>query len=533
MSRAWPLLILAVGIAALAVRTVGLRQRPMHTDEAVHAAKFGRLLEEGEYRYDPREYHGPTLNYLTLVPARLTGANALVEVNEFTLRIVPVVCGALLVLMLLLLLDGLGRASALWAATLTAVSPAFIFYSRYYIQEMLLVFFSFGLLVCGFRYYRSRRWPWAVSAGAFAGLVHATKETSIIVFAAMGLSLLLIFLLQRKKSGRAPGRRFKWGHIAAAAAVACGVSVLFYSSFFSNPAGVLDSVRTYATYLQRAGENELHIHPCYYYLKMLVWTKVGPGPVWTEGFILLLAIVGFCAAMAGTVPIGADLRLARFIGLYTLILMVVYSAIPYKTPWCMLGFLHGMIVLAGLGAGVLIQVAAGRSRRVALLVVLAAAAVHVAWLGYITNFIYYADPRNPYVYAHTHPDIVRLAARVSRLAEVHPDGYNMHIEVICPEDDYWPLPWYLRSYEQNRSVGWYDDVDYTQPPAPLIIACGGVHNEVLKKIYERPKPGEARLYVPLFREHMYLRPGVEIRGYLCKELRDRLQQAPQFSEGQK
>jgi hypothetical protein len=26
---------------------------------------------------------------------------------------------------------------------------------------------------------------------------------------------------------------------------------------------------------------------------------------------------------------------------YTLILLALYSAIPYKTPWCLLGFLHG------------------------------------------------------------------------------------------------------------------------------------------------------------------------------------------------
>ena len=68
------LLILTAIIAALALRLPQLQQRPMHTDEAVHAIKFGSLLEDGYYRYDSFEFHGPTLNYLTLVPAWLGSA---------------------------------------------------------------------------------------------------------------------------------------------------------------------------------------------------------------------------------------------------------------------------------------------------------------------------------------------------------------------------------------------------------------------------------------------------------------------------
>ena len=47
--------------------------RPMHHDEANQAVRFGRLLETGEYRYDRRDHHGPTLYYLTLPVAWLRG----------------------------------------------------------------------------------------------------------------------------------------------------------------------------------------------------------------------------------------------------------------------------------------------------------------------------------------------------------------------------------------------------------------------------------------------------------------------------
>ena len=40
---------LAVILIAIALRAPDLSRRPMHTDEAVHAVKFGMLLEDGFY----------------------------------------------------------------------------------------------------------------------------------------------------------------------------------------------------------------------------------------------------------------------------------------------------------------------------------------------------------------------------------------------------------------------------------------------------------------------------------------------------
>ena len=123
MTKKGCVLILAATIVALALRLPRLGQRPMHGDEAVHAVKFEDLLEQGVYEYDPEEYHGPTLNYLTLIPAWLSGAESLAQVTEFTLRIVPVFFGVCLVLLLLLVIDGLGTAAAVYAAVLMWLTP--------------------------------------------------------------------------------------------------------------------------------------------------------------------------------------------------------------------------------------------------------------------------------------------------------------------------------------------------------------------------------------------------------------------------
>ena len=542
--------ILAAAIAALALRLPRLAQRPMHGDEAVHAIKFGDLLEEGIYTYDPDEYHGPTLNYLTLIPARLASAEKLTQISEFTLRIVPVFFGVLLVLLVLLVGDGLGSHAAVYAAVLTAISPAMVFYSRYYIQEMLLVCFTFGAIVFGYRYTRNKNIAWALLTGMSLGLMHATKETCIIAFGSMFLALLLMLLMRRPKGALInAAKAIKPSHLIAGLAAGVIVSALFYSSFLTNPGGILDSVRTYTTYFDRAGGNSFHIHPWYYYLKMLIYSRYGDGPRWTEAPIVLLAVVGFIAAVtkkdlqdtrhktqdtalesgAWSLVSGVNVHLLRFIGFYTLILTVVYSVIPYKTPWCMLGFLHGMILLAGVGAVVLVRLMPNVLPRLIILMFLFEGSVLLTWQSYLGNYKFYADSRNPYVYAHPTNEVFTINEKIKEYASAHEDGYDIPIDVICPEDDYWPLPWYLRSFKKIR---WSNEVDNDEPSAPLIIISPDVEADLTNKIYSLTPLEKRQIYLYLFDRpyYMWLRPKIKLKGFVRKDLWERHHKGPDPEE---
>jgi uncharacterized protein (TIGR03663 family) len=553
MAKKCCVLILAATIVALILRLPRLGQRPMHGDEAVHAIKFGQLLEEGAYTYDPDEYHGPTLNYLTLIPARLASATKLTQVTEFILRIVPVVFGVLLVLLLLLAADGLAPGAAIYAAILTAISPAMVFYSRYYIQEMLLVCFTFGAITCAYRYTQNKNLLWAILTGVFLALMHATKETCIIAFGSMFLALLLMLLMWRPKGSLvSAAKAIKRSHLIAGLAAAVIVSALFYSSFLANLGGIgiFDSFRAYTAYFDRAGNNTLHIHPWYYYLKMLMYSRYGDGPIWTEAVIVLLAVVGFIAAMTkkGLQDIrhktqdtrnktqdtglesgvwclesGVNVHLLRFIAFYTLILTVVYSAVPYKTPWCMLGFLHGMILLAGVGAVVLVRSAPNVWPRLIVILLLVEASLVLTWQGYLGSYKFCADSRNPYVYAHPTPEVFTVVRRVKDIARVHEDGKQMQIQVICPEDDYWPLPWYLRSFS---NVQWRNKVADDVPSAPLIIASDKVAEALTNKLYTLTPLQERQMYMFLFDEpyYVWLRPKVKLMGFVRKDLWDLYQQ---------
>ena len=508
-------------VAALFLRLPRLSMRTMHTDEAVHAAKFEKLLEDGYYKYDRNEYHGPTLNYFTLTAARLFGQRDYASLTETTLRIVPVFFGILLILLLIPLRAGLGPKVAAFAAILTALSPAFTFYSRYYIQEMLLVTFTFGAIVAGYHYLRTRNAIYTILTGASLGLMHATKETCVIAWASMVAALALVALTKP----RSADAKFKISpaHIIMALISFAVVSMTFFSSYFTNPKGIVDSVLTYVDYFNRgAGHSTAHIHPWYYYLQMLLYSKLSTGPIFTEVVIVILAVVGFVFAFKKPSTEESNLSFIRFIAFFTLLMTIAYSAIPYKTPWCMLGFLHGMIILASYGfISLLRSMPPGVSTY--LKIILIAAMTHLAFQSYQANFKYHEDPVNPYVYAHSLSDVVNIADEVQMLAQSHPDGSDMMIEIVCSGADYWPLPWYLRKHNK-KSIGYYNSFDLSIPAAPVIIASPDNVSDLTKKIYELPPPGQKYMYVPLFSETMYLRPQVELLTYVRKDLYDRAQQ---------
>ena len=474
MNRRLSVAVLLVLGAAIGLRWPHLAIRPMHNDEAVNAIKFGELWQHGRYQYDPNEHHGPTLLYATDALGKLTGAPDFEHYSAERLRWVTVLFGVGLIGLLPLLADGLGRSGTLWAALFTATSPAFVFYSRYFIHEMLLVFFTVLALAAGWRYWRSRRLGWVLLAGAALGLMDATKETFVITLAAAGVAVVLNQTWNRyiDASGapvKAPALNL-W-HLAAGLAVWIGVAVVLFSSFFTNAKGPLDSLRTYGAWSGRAAGDSPHIHSWAFYWHRLLWFHPAKGPVWSEALILLLAVVAVIAGFRRRRLTDANPSLVRFLGLYAFILSAFYSFLAYKTPWCLLSFWQGMILLAGVGVVVIVGPMRERLTRVALNLLFLGGAAHLAGQAWAAGVTYAADQRNPYVYAQTSPDILKLVAKIEDLAKVSPQKDQLLIKVVAPEQDYWPLPWYLRRFHQ---VGWWDQLP-ENPFAPVMVVSAGLH----------------------------------------------------------
>lgn len=468
----WVLLALLLGAA---LRIPLLEQRPMHADEAIQADRLGTLLESRTLHYDPTEYHGPALALSSLPGAWLAGADRHAELRERTVRAAPVLFGLVAVLIAAGIGARRGAAAGAVAAAFTALSPGLVYFSRYYIPEMLLVCFSAALLYCCIRSIETPQLLWPLLAGASAGLMFAAKETAVLSFAAV----ICAYAAVRPK--------LPWSHAAAGGLAAIAVAAALYT-----PARIFDAVLSLIAYAERGLAPQLHAHPWHYYFVVLLQSG--------DLFFLLLAFSAVPLARARD-------TLARFLFVYSTVLTLAYCLLPYKTPWCALGFLHGWILLAALGVS-----RAPRKLRLAALVVMMGLAVQ-SWR---LAFPLAAQPINPYAYAHTLPEIYALLHRIEAAAASHPDGPNLHIDVVTAEN-LWPLPWYLRRYP---NVMWWREAPPADKQAPLLLVSPAMEEVVAQRLYESPAPRDRQLYYSLLPDPLWLRPGVEIKAYAVLSLLD-------------
>lgn len=500
----WLIFLLIFGLAVV-FRLWDLGKRPMHHDEANQAVRAGVLLETGVYQYDPYEHHGPTLYFFSLPYAWFTAGKNFAETTEVTFRIVPAVFGVGILLLSLLIVDGIGWPAVLVSALLAAVSSGMVYYSRYFVQEMLLVFFTFGAIASGWRYYLSKRWGWIVVTGLCLGMMHATKETCVIAYAGMMLAVLISTLWGAGWSLSRCRLKVSYAHVLWGVVVALVVSVTLFSSFFTNPRGVVDSIGTYLTYIDRGAGNTKHIHPFGYYLGILLRYKSG-GLIWSEAIIVALAIIGAVMGCIGRGVNGMHRVLVRFLIVYTIFMTLIYSVISYKTPWCMLSFLHGMILLAGIGAAAVYNIIPKMFSRAIWGVLLALSVYQLAEQSCRANFRYYADVRNPYAYVHTVTDFLNLVKRVDDIAGVSTESKSMLIAVVANEYDAWPLPWYLRKF---KNVGYWQSADQIpQGLSPAILVASLDTEELLTSLV-----GDKYQH-----EYWGLRPEVPLVLYIGKDL---------------
>jgi hypothetical protein len=183
--------------------------------------------------------------------------------------------------------------------------------------------------------------------------------------------------------------------------------------------------------------------------------------------------------------------------------------VRYKTPWNLLPFYGGSVVLAGFGAAALLGLMRSRVSRGLLVVGLLAAAAQLGLQSWRANFRYPADERNPYVYAQTSTDFLRLAARVVEVSAVHPDRERMLVAVIAGPYEQWPMPWYLR---RMARVGYWTSVAGASPldRMPFIIASPDFADGIEAALGDR--------YVS---EIFGLRPGVLLTVFIERGLWDR------------
>jgi len=418
----------------------------MHTDEAVNAYITGSLLAGETFHYDSHDRHGPALFCLAEPVVKLLGARNFAGLTETQLRLTPVLAGSATVLMFGAGVELLGFGACLIAALLFAFAPLPVYYSRYFIHETLFVAATLGLILSGGRALKKPSVSSAALAGFCAALMLACKETAVIHFFAIGSALLgnglwsartrPRFGIGRHVSLSESGDVSPHSEFLKLTLVALGIfiftAILLFTWFGQNWSVFTDLLHAVPRFAARAG-GEGHEKPFGYYFHLL-------DPMMT---LSLVAVAGIYAAICDAVSSARQTGL--WLAIYGLVVFVIYSAIPYKTPWLALNLWLPLALFCGLGVSAFwgqFKNPAGRwGMGIAgafLLVVLAAQTKLLA-------FDQPADEKNPFAYAHTGEDLLRLPARLEELTRQEKLS-NPRIAVVAA--DAWPLPWYLRKFSQ-------------------------------------------------------------------------------------
>ena len=455
MERAWVIGAwgLVVVLAAW-LRFEDLGARPFHADEATGARiTAARMSGEGG-RFDPKHYHGPVLGDAAVVACWLGGENGWRAMTKVGLRRVTAVVGVCVVLLPFFWRRRVGDVAAVMAGGLLAVSPLLVYYSRMFIHEMLLVLAGGAVLAC-FAGGGRPRWVWA---GVCFGLMYAVKETFVISVLAWGVALVATLLCQREWR-----ERERWGALVSEygkpflvmVAVAAVVAMVFYTRMFRYPEGGWDAVKTFFVYETVDG----HDKPWWWYGAWFAWPQKAAGMWWYECVVVWLAVVVFIATwLTRRAPVEVRNWL-RFLGFSVVGHGVIYSVFGYKTPWLMcMPWLH-VCMLAGFGVVLL-------PSRGWLMAGVAVTGVGMLWplskLAARAAGRFASDARNPYAYVPTRPDVERLEDFLNQLRPMAEEDV-----VAVVGSDYWPLPWYLRSFSQ---VGYWVEPPEGLKDFPFVLA---------------------------------------------------------------
>ncbi|MEY4918402.1 MAG: hypothetical protein RL616_2315, partial [Verrucomicrobiota bacterium] len=128
-----------------------------------------------------------------------------------------------------------------------------------------------------------------------------------------------------------------------------------------------------------------------------------------------------------------------------LVVTVIYSAIPYKTPWLALNLWLPFTLLCGVGVSVIVGAFDSKAGRWGSII---AGIFLLTTFGAQTQELVFqkpADEKNPLAYAHTTEDIFGLPVLVEKICRER-NLSQPRIAVVMP--DAWPLPWYLRKFSK-------------------------------------------------------------------------------------
>ena len=567
--RVWLGSCAVVTALAAALRFIALDLKPFHHDEGVNGFFLTTLFRDGVYKYDPANYHGPTLYYIALAFAKVFG------LETIPVRASVAVWGVLTVVLCFYLRPYIGKTGSLFAGLFVAISPGMVFISRYFIHEIFFVFLSLAIVVSVMYFLEQKKagiiaisWMTLILLTCFLPST-LTLASSIAGDNTTGLWLMrilffiveatLVFFVVRMLLGWNEGRPVYFLLSAACLAllfatketafitvgtmvIAC-VCVWIWRKIYRRTdeiegEEIRDADLTWNNFITALGHGPdrvllivaaaalvIYLIVLFFssfftyadgvkgfYEAYMIWTRTGSKDHTQNGTWAYLRwgmkLEGpiFVLSVLGTIV--AFVKSRHRFAIFTALWAFGLFAAYTLIPYKTPWLALSFLLPMCIVAGYAIgQFANGKSNeaRFAAFGLGLLAACVMAYQTYDLNFVRYDDDKMPYVYAHTRRDFLDMMRSIDHYAQKSGKGKEAQIEVVSP--DYWPMVWYTKDYSHANYWGHVVDVKDSE----MIVAKKDEQDdEVIRKFSSRYD----------YAGSWDLRPGVELMLLVRKDIAD-------------
>jgi uncharacterized protein (TIGR03663 family) len=507
---------------ALIIRLFDLGDRVFHHDESIHASFTLKLLENGQYSYNPA-YHGPFLFHSTALVFHILG------INDTTARLIPVFFGVATIAVLFLFKKELGKRGVLWSAFLLSFSPSMVYFSRFFRNDMIIVFCTLAIVAGGARYVENlhspKRFPYLILVASSLAIAVSSKENAYLVILMFGAYAGIYFSYRfysdwkKEKLSLKKALRLKSSallpflpEILISGILFLFIVMFFYTSLFRNNVSPFSIVERAFSHWMEMHKIERIGGPFYYYIPILL---VYESPIIFFGTV---GLVHFLKNKNKNIPF------FLFLSYWAIASLILYSYLQEKVPWLVVHIVLPFGILAGAYLGEFssltpvkekqisrkedrnseadeISISGRNNSRTRTLLAGVLAFTLIISLVQCISVNFYRSMEADELMTHTQasPDIRELMEKIEGFNR---GPENIKLDVVDPYNLYWPLPWYLRDYE--KAAYSRNTPTNTKYDAIIVPAAYKMYREIPKEEFSS--------------YNFTLRPGKEFTLYYNKKL---------------
>lgn len=423
-----------IGIFLLAVilRFYHLDMRVFHHDESAIGFNTYQLFKGGIYSYDP-VFHGPFLNYVTADMFRLFGD------SDYSSRLLPAFLGAFMLFLLIPLNRYIGNAGILITALFLALSPSFLYYSRFFREDIFIAFFSLLILVCAVKYagkraekkYSYMRLFYLFLGGAALASIEALKENAYIMMFLIVLFLILLFI--REKQYKIWAEKMVIMEALFFILVLLIVSSYLYTGKVFDFHGMKEVFEKAVSYWYAKHQTAQLGGSPFYYLNILVRYELP---------VLVFGVIGIIHYFK------KNNLFMSFLGYWAISNFIIYSYLQEKVPWLLLNPLLPLTLIAGAYIGeFLTRLKLNTKGGMTAAIFLTAASVFFIYSSIFLNFFDYTNTKEPLIQGNQVPQEFK-EINLSKLYVWASELNGKPAKITLPERQ--PVTtflWYFRHYD--------------------------------------------------------------------------------------